>query len=75
MDTRGYIIDMTELVAEDYLDGIPASASSDNCQTETTLGNCTGSSYTYYVDADGKVKTLLFSFAEVAQTGFQDVYP
>ena len=74
MDTRDYIIDMTEVVAEDYLDEIRASVSSDNCQTETTPGNCTGS-YTYYSDADGKVKTLLFSFAGAAQMGFQGVYP
>ena len=74
MDTRDYIEDMTELVAEDYLDGIRSSASSDNCQIETTPGNCTGS-YTYYLDADDKVKTLLLSFAGAAQMGFQGAYP
>ena len=66
VDTRDYIIVMTKLTGKGLLDGIPASASSDNGGT---------GSYTYYVDATGKVKTLLTTFPDPLKVGFQDVHP
>ena len=66
MDTRDYIIDMTMLTGKALIDGVPSSASSDNGGT---------GSYIYYIDANGKVKTLLYTFPTSAKTGFQDVYP
>ncbi|MBI4281922.1 MAG: prepilin-type N-terminal cleavage/methylation domain-containing protein [Chloroflexi bacterium] len=70
VDTRDYIIDMDKLTAAGLLGEAPTSAGDDNCPTTT----CTGS-YTYYVDADGKVKTLKASFPVATSTGFKDVHP
>ncbi|MBI4281923.1 MAG: type II secretion system protein [Chloroflexi bacterium] len=66
VDTRDYIIDMTKLTAAKLLDGIPASASTDNGGT---------GSYTYYVDVNGNVQTLLATFPKADTTGFKDVHP
>ncbi|MBI2909817.1 MAG: prepilin-type N-terminal cleavage/methylation domain-containing protein [Chloroflexi bacterium] len=75
VDTRDYIIDMSLLTTDDaannkkpLLDGAPSSASSDNVTGGT-------GSYTYYVDANGKVQTLLNAFPTSTKTGFQNVHP
>lgn len=66
VDTRDYIIDLDKLVTKGLLDGVPASAASDSGGT---------GSYIYYVDANGKVQTLLATFPVSTETGFQDVHP
>ena len=74
VDTRNYIIDMDKLTGsgsgqEQFLDGAPDSASRDNCT------GCTGS-YTYYVDANGKVDSLYVEYPILTEKGQQEgVYP
>lgn len=57
-----YIIDMAELVP-DYLKEVPASASPDNHSSGT-------GSYTWYLDSDGKVQSLLYEFPISDNAGF-----
>ena len=67
-DTRDYFIDFDLMVTQGVLKSPPESASSDNCAA------CTGS-YSYYLDANNLVKTLLQSLPTSSYTGYQDVFP
>ncbi len=62
VDTRDYFIDFDELVSAGYLKSIPGSASASG-------------SYGWYMDADGRVQTLLSSLPTSTSTGYQDTYP
>lgn len=72
VDSRDYIIDMESLVTKGLFEKVPASAAALNCPA--TPSTCTGS-YIYYVDATGKVKSLLNSFPVATSTGYKDVHP
>jgi prepilin-type N-terminal cleavage/methylation domain-containing protein len=79
-DSRDYFINFTELVTAGLLKEVPDSASTDN-----TGGSATGT-YSFYVDPNGVVKTLLVKYPTngVADggsnngpdnRGFQEAYP
>ena len=72
VDTQDYFIDFTELVSAGLLERLPASASTDN-----TGGSDTGS-YSWFVDKNGRVQSLLFFYpvsAAPEDTDYQEVYP
>jgi prepilin-type N-terminal cleavage/methylation domain-containing protein len=73
VDSRDYFIDFDKLVAGGYLEEVPKSASTDNMPS-ASISSYTGS-YSWYVDANGRVESLLLFFPESDQTGFQDAYP
>ncbi len=56
VDTRDYFIDFTKLVKDGLLREVPASASLDN------VGGTAQGSYSWYVDADGRVNSLNYHF-------------
>ena len=70
VDPRYYFIDMEEMVTKKFMDKVPKSAAKENCPATPT--NCTGS-YIWYVDAAGRVQTLLNTFPN--KKGYQDVFP
>ncbi|MCI0779999.1 MAG: type II secretion system protein [Chloroflexi bacterium] len=70
VDSRDYFIDFEKLVTDDgLLEKVPTSASPD------TGGGSESGSYSWYVDTKGRVRSLLFFFPEIDQTGYQAVYP
>ena len=69
VDSRDWFINFAELVTDDLISALPTSASSDN---DSSNGD---GSYSWYVDSDGKVKSLFFFFPESDQTGYQNSYP
>ena len=72
VDTQDYFIDFTELVHAGLLERLPGSVSPDN-----TGGSDTGS-YSWFVDVNGRVQSLLFFYpvsANPVDIGYQDVYP
>ncbi|MFH1140328.1 MAG: type II secretion system protein [Chloroflexota bacterium] len=74
VDTRDYFINFDLLVSAGLMDKVPSSASSDNKPSGST--NTYSGSYSWYVDADGKVQALLFSYPVPANTGHvSGVYP
>ena len=54
VDSRGYFIDFTKLVAAGLLQKVPQSASPDNG------GGSTSGSYSWYIKVDGSVESLLY---------------
>ena len=71
IDSRDYFLDFDLMVTETsdtLLKDIPDSVSSDN---DSTLDG----SYSWYVDASGKVKSLYAFFPESSETGYKDIYP
>jgi len=75
VDTRDYLIDFAKLTTDDpsngklaLLDSVPSSASSDNG------GGSSSGSYSWYVDADGKVNSVYYHFPTngVAPSGGDD---
>jgi prepilin-type N-terminal cleavage/methylation domain-containing protein len=75
VDTRNYFIDFTKLTVEapgsgqfKLLDKVPSSASTDN------VGGAATGSYSWYVDATGKVRSLYYHFPTngVAPSGGTD---
>ena len=64
IDSRDWFINFERLLAKRYLAEVPESASPDNGGT---------GSYSWYVDPNGQVKSVLYS--NPALTGFQGVYP
>ncbi len=75
VDSRDYFVDFDLLVTSDSSDGLlrqpPESASQENC----SVSSCNGS-YTYYIDAQGNVRTLLSNFPQPETLGFQEgVFP
>ncbi len=73
VDSRDYFVDFDELVTAGLLEKAPASASVDN-KPSGSSGEYAGS-YSYYVDPNGRVKSLYRYFPEPTQTGFQDAFP
>ena len=73
VDSRDYFIDFEILVAEDYLETVPSSASSDNVPPGSS-GTLAGP-YSWFVNKRGIVESTLFSFPTPENTGFQDVFP
>ena len=80
IDSRDYLIDFCELVRKRFLEDIPQSASADHTcplpggdADETTTADGERGSYTWYVDRDGKVKSLYYFLP--TEEGYQDVYP
>jgi len=69
VDSRDYFIDFTKLVSAGLLEKVPTSGSTD------VVGGTASGSYSWYVDPDGRVKSLYFFFPESDQTGFQQAYP
>ena len=68
IDSRHYFIDMQRLLETFYLKKLPASASPDN--------HVDGKgSYSWYVDKDGEVRSLLYTRPLPTSVGFNDVYP
>ena len=74
VDTRNYFIDFDKVVAMRLLDQVPSSASPDNKPDGSSTGIYDGS-YSWYVDPDGKVKSLFFFLPASDSTGFQTAYP
>ena len=68
VDSRVWFIDIDLLLEKNYLEEIPLSASRDNSDT----GN---GSYSWFVDEDFTVKSLLHKYPVPGNTGFQGVYP
>jgi hypothetical protein len=69
VDSRDWFINIDLLVNKGYLTKIPLSISSDN-----TLDTANGS-YSWYIDATGEVKSMLYSKPTEKTNGFQGVYP
>ena len=68
VDSRDWFINIDDLVDRDYLTEVPKSASPDNSAHGT-------GSYSWYVDEDGKVKSMLYNYPRPQTEGFQAVYP
>ena len=68
VDSRDWFINLERLLEKEYLPKIPASVSPDN------HANGSGS-YSWYVDANGRVESVLYSNPTQSGVGFQDVYP
>mgnify|MGYP000206264366 CR=1 FL=1 len=68
VDSRDWFVDVDVLVKKEYLTEVPASVSPDNSQSGT-------GSYSWYVDEDGELKSMLYSYPRPETDGFQEVYP
>ena len=68
VDSRDWFINMDLMIKRGYLDELPASASPDNSVSGT-------GSYSWYIDEDDNVKSMLFSNPKPETDGFQNVYP
>jgi len=74
VDTRDYLINFDTLKSEGLLDEVPSSASLDNKPSGST--NTYDGSYSWYVDADGKVNSVLYSYPTSDEKGYESgVYP
>ena len=73
VNSRDYFINFEILVAEEYLEVVPSSASQDNVppgSNRTLIGP-----YSWFVNKKGIVDSLLHSFPTSDNAGFQDVFP
>lgn len=69
VDSRDWFIDFNKLVTINLLSEVPESASADN------LGGITGS-YSWYVNSNGKVQSLLYFYPNAASEGYKEgIYP
>ena len=68
VDSRNWFINIDLLIEKQYLKEIPNSASPDNSK------NGTGS-YSYYINKDLEISSVLYSRPTVDTDGFQNVYP
>ena len=68
VDSRDWFIDMLTLIEKDFLDKLPASASPDNHQDGK-------GSYSWYIDGDGKIKSLWYEAPTKDSGGYRDTYP
>ena len=68
VDSRDWFIDMQYLLELAYLKELPESASPDNHPDGT-------GSYSWYVDEDGEIESLLYRYPIPTSGGYQDVYP
>ena len=73
VDSRDYFINFDKLVLAGLLEDVPASASKDN-QPPGSSRTLSGP-YSWFVNLEGRVESLLFFFPAVGNTGFQDVFP
>jgi len=73
VDSRDYFINFERLVLQGLLESIPPSASPDN-QPPGSQRTFVGP-YSWYVNSQGIVDSLLFAFPVAANTGYQDVFP
>ena len=73
VDSRDYFINFDRLVLDGYLEAVPPSASPDNQPLDsrrTFVGP-----YSWYVNGQGIVDSLLYAFPVPENTGYQDVFP
>ena len=68
VDSRDWFIDLDDLIEREYLDSLPESASPDNSVRGT-------GSYSWYVDENGEVRSMLYSYPRADRDGFLAVYP
>ena len=68
VDSRNWFINIDLLIAKQYLKEIPRSSSSDNSKDGT-------GSYSYYLNEDLEISSVLYSSPTVDTDGFQNVYP
>lgn len=73
VDSRDYFINFDRLVLEGYLEAVPPSASPDN-QLLDSRRTFVGP-YSWYVNNQGIVDSLLYAFPVPENTGYQDVSP
>lgn len=73
VDGRDYFINVDDLVAGNYLDRIPQSASPDN--KDSGAGGTYDGSYSWYVDGSGRVRSLYYYFPTASSTGYQEAFP
>lgn len=66
IDTRDYLIAFDELVKAGLLEEAPRSASADHGGT---------GSYSWFVDTEGKVRSLYFFYPTLENQGYQNVFP
>ena len=68
VDSRDWFIDMVRVIEKEFLDDPPASASRDNHPEGT-------GSYSWYIDEQGAVKSMLYEAPTPDSDGYQGVYP
>ena len=68
VDSRDWFIDFDSLVKREYIKAVPESASPDNSASGT-------GSYSWYVDENFQVKSMLYQKPTVGTDGFQGIYP
>ena len=68
VDSRDWFIDFDHLVKKEYIDAVPKSASPDNSVKGT-------GSYSWYVDENFQVKSVLYIYPRPNTDGYQGVYP
>ena len=68
VDSRNWFMEIDDLVKRGFLKKVPGSASPDNSAGGT-------GSYSWYVDENGKVRSMLYSYPRPQTEGFQGVYP
>ena len=73
VDTRDYFVDFDKLISGGYLPDVPESASLDNRPSGSS--NVYDGSYSWYVDTNGRVKSLLYFFPVATNSGYQEVFP
>ena len=73
IDSRDYFINFDKLVLAGLLEDVPASASKDN-QPPGSSRTLSGP-YSWFVNPEGTVQSLLFFFPTGENTEFQDVFP
>ena len=68
MDSRDWFIDMQYLLETSFLKELPESAPRDTHPDGSR-------SYSWYVDEDGDIKSLLYRYPVPASGGYRGVYP
>lgn len=68
VDTRDYFVNFDALVTAGLLDKVPASASPD-CKPSGSTNTYSGT-YSWYVDVNGKVQSLLYSYPTSTNKGY-----
>ena len=69
VDSQDWFVNFAELVSDGLLDSVPRSASPDNDSGAT-------GSYSWYVDASGKIRSIFYFYPLSTESGFQqETYP
>lgn len=68
VDSRYWFMEIDDLVERGFLEEVLESASPDNSVAGT-------GSYSWYIDENGKVQSMLYSYPRPQTKGFQGVYP